>query len=306
MLPPVSEQPSFRPWREAMTAALYGPDGFFVRELPRSHFLTSSTSGPLFAVAIRRLAGRVDDALDRPDPFEVVDLGAGGGELLAALPDVPARWRLTAVEAADPWPVEVHGLVMAHELLDNVPLDVTFDGQLVEVAANGTERLGAAAPSELLAWSDLWWPRSRRVEVGIARDHAWERVVGSVRRGLALAVDYGHTATDRRTSLTGYVDGHQVAPIPDGSRDLTAHVAVDSCAAATGARLLVQRAALSLLGIHAAAPDRRLADTDPRGYLQLLQESRSASQLLAPRGMGSFSWLVQPIGIADPLTDFPA
>ncbi|GAC1443510.1 MAG: SAM-dependent methyltransferase [Mycobacteriales bacterium] len=302
----MSEHLYFRPWREAMTESLYGANGFFVRELPRAHFRTAATAGPLLARAVRRLAGRVDDALGRPDPFELVDLGAGGGELLAALPEVPPRWQLTAVESYDRWPTGVHGLVMAHELLDNVPLDVTFDGRLVEVARNGTERLGAVAPPELLAWSAQWWPRSRRVEVGLARDEVWRRLVGTVHRGLAVAVDYGHTATNRRTSLTGYVDGHQVAPTPDGSRDLTAHVAVDSCAATTGARLMVQRDALSLLGIRAVPPDRRLADTDPRGYLELLRESQAASELLAPRGLGSFSWLVQPVAIADPLTDLPA
>lgn len=297
------EASAFRPWREAMSDALYGPAGFFVRELPGAHFRTAVTSGPLFAGAVRRLAELVDDALDRPDPFDVVDLGTGGGELLAGLPDVPARWRLTAVEAADPWPKEVDGLVFANELLDNVPLDVTFDGLVVEVAPDGTERLGPPAAPELLAWSEQWWPRSRRIEVGLSRDETWSRLVGTVRRGLAVAVDYGHAVANRRTSLTGYVDGRQVAPVPDGSRDLTAHVAIDSCAAATGARVTTQREALSLLGISAATPDRRLADADPRGYLALLQESQVAAELLAPRGLGSFAWLVQPVGIADPLTD---
>lgn len=300
MLPPVE----FRPWREAMTDALYGPDGFFVRELARSHFRTSVTSGPVFATAVRRLAGRVDDALGRPDPFDVVDLGAGGGELLAALPDVPTRWRLQPVEVHDPWPGEVHGLVFANELLDNVPLDVTFDGLLVEVAADGTERLGALAAPELVAWSQQWWVRSRRIEVGLARDQTWARIAGTVRRGLAVAVDYGHTSANRSTSLTGYLDGHQVAPIPNGLSDLTAYVAIDSCADITGSRVLTQREALSLLGVSAQPPDRAMADSDPRGYLALLQESQAAGELLAPRGFGAFSWLVHPVGIDDPLTDW--
>lgn len=299
MLPPVQ----FRPWREAMTEALYGPDGFYARNQPAGHFRTSVTAGPLFATAVRRLAGLVDDALGHPDPFDVVDLGAGGGGLLTALPDVPARWRLGPVDAGEPWPEDAEGLVFANELLDNIPLDVLFDGRVVEVAADGTERLGGPGSPELLAWGAQWWPRSRRIEVGLRRDEAWSRAVGTVRRGLVVAVDYGHTAADRRTSLTGFRDGHQVAPVPDGSCDLTAHVAVDSCAATTGAATLVQRQALSVLGIDATPPPRQLADTDPRGYLALLQQSQSAAELLAPRGLGSFTWLVQPVGIDDPLTD---
>lgn len=299
---------TFRPWREAMQAALYGPAGFYVQALPAEHFRTSVTAGPLFARAVRELAGRVDEALGRPDPFDLVDLGAGGGELLSALPDVPSRWRLAGVDLNGRWPSQLErldGLLLANEWLDNVPLHVLFDGLLVEVRADGQERLGAPAAPELLEWASRWWPRSRRVEVGLSRDLAWSKAVSRVSRGLAVAIDYGHTSADRRTSLTGFRAGRSVAPTPDGSCDLTAHVALDSCAAATGARWCTQRQALTLLGISAAPPDRRLAAADPRGYLALLQEAGAAAQLLAPRGLGGHAWLVQPVGIKDPLTDSP-
>ena len=299
MLPLVT----FRPWREAMQDALYGPDGLYVRDVARSHFRTSVTAGPLFATAVRRLAGLVDDALGQPDPFELVDVGTGGGELIAGLPDVPERWRLTGLEVGDPWPNDVEGLLFANEWLDNVPLDVVFDDRLIEVNGAGEERLGDVAGADLLEWSTQWWPRSRRVEVGLARDRAWAWAVNRVQRGAAVAVDYGHTASSRRTSLTGYQDGRQVAPVPDGSCDLTAHVALDSCAAASGARLTRQRDALLRLGINATKPDRSLADDDPRGYLALLQEAGAAAELLDPRGLGDFGWLVHPVGIDDPLTD---
>jgi SAM-dependent MidA family methyltransferase len=302
MLPPVT----FRPWRDAMHDALYGPNGFYLRELPRAHFRTSVTAGPVFAEAVRRLAERVDEALGRPDPFDVVDLAAGGGELLAAVPDVPARWRLTAVDLNGRWDAdlpEVQGLLIANEWLDNVPLDVLFDGRVVEVDDNGTERLGPPATRAVLDWAAHWWTTTRRVEVGLTRDAAWVEAVGRVARGLALAVDYGHTTADRRPTLTGHRDGRQVAPTPDGTCDLTAHVAIDSCATATSGRILTQREALSLLGIRSDTPDRSLATSDPRGYLALLQQSQAAAELLDPRGLGSFCWLVQAVGIPDPLTD---
>lgn len=284
-----------------MEDALYGAAGFYRHARPGEHFRTSVTAGPLFATAVRRLAERVDDALGRPDPFDVVDLGAGGGELLAGWSDLPPRWRLTAVDRDDPWPRDMQGLVLANELLDNVPLDVTFDGLLVEVAADGTERLGAPAPDGQREWAARWWPDRRRVEVGLSRDAAWTSAVACVERGLAVAVDYGHTRADRRTTLTGYRDGRLTAPVPDGSCDLTAHVALDSCAAATGATLRTQREALSLLGISATRPPRSLGDTDPRGYLGLLAAAGAAAELLDPRGLGAFGWLMQPVGIADPL-----
>jgi SAM-dependent MidA family methyltransferase len=305
MLPPVT----FRPWRDAMQEALYGPDGFYVRELPGAHFRTSVTAGPLFAESVRRLAERVDEALGRPDPFDVVDLGAGGGELLAALGEVPSRWRLTAVDVSGRWDTglaDVHGLLIANEWLDNVPLEVLFDGRVVEVDETGAERLGSPGSAEAIAWSEQWWPTTRRVEVGLSRDAAWAAAVDSVRRGLAVAADYGHTTADRRPTLTGHRDGRQVAPMPDGTCDLTAHVAVDSCAAATGARVIPQREALSLLGIESTRPDRALSKTDPRGYLAALQRAQAAAELLDPRGLGAFAWLVQPVDIPDPLSDSDA
>ena len=137
---------------------------------------------------------------------------------------------------------EVEGLLFANEWLDAVPLDVLFDGRVVEVAVDGTERLGGPAPAELLDWAARWWPQGRRVEVGLTRDRAWADAVAHVRRGLAVAVDYGHVLGDRsdlgdrRPTLTGYRDGRQVHPVLDGSCDITAHVAVDACLAATGGR----------------------------------------------------------------------
>ena len=307
---------TFEPWRQALERALYGPEGFFVRESPARHFRTSVSATPVFARAVRELAGRVDDALGRPDPFDVVDVGAAGGELLQALPDVPDRWRLTGVEVApDPgtglrWSREVpplQGLLLANEWLDDVPLDVLFDGRLVEVQRDGTERLGEPAPAELLAWAQRWWPQGRRVEVGLTRDRAWAAAVAQVRRGVAVAVDYGHVLGDRsdfgdrRPTLTGYRDGRQVHPVLDGSCDVTAHVALDSCLAATGGRLWTQREALALLGVDATPPPRSEATTDPRGYLARLQAANGAAELLDRRGLGAFGWLVCPVGVQDPL-----
>jgi SAM-dependent MidA family methyltransferase len=296
-----------RPWREAWDDALYGDGGFFVREAPADHFATSVTASPLLAEAVRALAHRVDDALGRPDPFDVVDLGAGRGELLQALPDVPARWRLTAVERAPSpglpgvrWVRDVPrttGLLLAHEWLDAVPLDVLEDGRLVLVAPDGRESSGPVAPDGLRAWAARWWPGGGRVEVGLARDRAWAAAVRQVERGLALAVDYGHALGDarfgpRRPTLTGYRAGRAVPPVPDGSCDVTAHVALDACAAATGARLLDQRAALRALGVDGRVP--------PEVTAAGLQRAAAAARLLDPAGAGGFGWLVQPVRVPDP------
>ena len=276
-----------RSWSEAWQDALYGSDGFFLRESPLAHFRTN-VAVPLFATAVRRLAQRLDVALGFPDPFDVVDVGAGGGELLAALTDVPPRWRLTGVDLCEPWTSEipeVTGLLLANEWLDAVPLDVVEDGCLVLVDETGTETRGAPHTS---GWAETWWPAGR-AEIGASRDLAWAAAVARVQRGAAVAIDYGHTLASRRPTLTGYRDGRQVPPVPDGSCDITAHVALDSCAAATGADLLSQREALLALGISAALPPHVDAPT--------LERVSQARELLDPDGLGGFGWLVQSVGV---------
>lgn len=291
-------------WRDAMEHSLYGADGFFVRQSPAAHFRTSVALAG-FADAVRRLADRVDAALGFPDPFDVVDVGAADGALLRGLGEVPTRWRLTGVERNGLFTAEipcVTGLLVANEWLDNVPLDVLVDGRLVEVNTSGHERPGPKAHARDVAWAARWWPGDGRVEVGRSRDEAWSAAVARVDRGLAVAIDYGHLVAERRMTLTGYRDGRQVPPLPDGSCDLTAHVALDSCAAATGARLLTQRAALRSLELSAPRPARELAD-DPVAYLAALRDAGQAGALLDPDGLGGFTWLVQPVGIPDPLAN---
>jgi SAM-dependent MidA family methyltransferase len=284
-----------RPWRQAWNDALYGQDGFFLHSVPAEHFRTN-VAVPLFASAVRRLAEQVDAALGFPDPFDLVDVGAGRGELLLALGDVPARWRLTGVDLAPAdvpfrWTSEIPsltGLLLANEWLDNIPMDIVEEGRTVLVDASGTESPGPVAVS---TWTDRWWPSGARVEVGASRDAAWTDAVSKVERGVAVAVDYGHTRADRRPTLTGYQDGRQVPPVPDGARDLTAHVALDSCASATGAMLLSQRKALQALGISASLPEP-LASS----YPLLLERASQARELLDPDGLGGFGWLVQTVG----------
>ncbi len=252
----------WRGWRAATESALYGTDGFYRRpEGPAGHFRTSVHASPLFADAVARLLCRVDQALGRPASLDFVDMAAGRGELvtgvLAALPaDVAARTRAYAVEiAARPeglahrieWlpepPPQVTGLLFANEWLDNVPVEVAeVDSagvvRLVLVRDDGTERLGEPVSGAEAQWLARWWPLAHeqglRAEIGLPRDSAWASAVSRVARGLAVAVDYAHTADARPPfgTLTGFREGRETPPVPDGSCDITAHVALDACAEA--------------------------------------------------------------------------
>lgn len=320
-------------WRAAMTDALYGTDGFFVAPDggPAGHFRTSAHASPLFASALLRLISRIDDALGHPEQFDVVDVGAGRGELLAAvrsLADFRDRVRWTGVELAPrppglptdiAWrrdvPGGIVGLLVATEWLDNVPLELAElddHGQVRRVLVNpesGEESLGGAVDAADAYWLARWWPPLRtpgeRAEIGWPRDAAWADAVASVRRGCALAVDYGHLRAERPAfgTLTGFRDGRQVAPVPDGSCDITAHVAIDSVAAGAGAayEIVSQRAALKALGIDGGRPPRSLASTDPAGYLRALSAAGAAAELTDPAGLGGHWWLIHGVGIDVPL-----
>ncbi len=68
-----------------MEHSLYGPEGFFTRGRGAGRagrdFMTSPQIGPLFGALVGRALDREWDELHRPDPFVVVEAGAGDGRL---------------------------------------------------------------------------------------------------------------------------------------------------------------------------------------------------------------------------------
>lgn len=310
-------------WRVATERALYGDGGFYRRTdgRPRDHFRTSVHASPLFARAVLTL-------LRSAGLTTVLDMGAGGGELLVALHAFDPSLRLVGVDIASRpeglaaeigWthelPTDVEGMVVANEWLDDVPVDVverSADGpRVIEVSSHGVERLGGAPADADLAWLDGWWPLREvgvRAEVGRPRDDAWAKVIRSVRRGMAVAVDYSHLLGDRppHGTLTGYRSGRQVPPVPDGSCDITSHVALDACAAAgtaagaTATVLTTQREALRSLGVRRDRPPHALATEDPAAYLAALADLGEVGELTTAGGLGGFGWLVQCVDVPMP------
>ncbi len=308
-----------QPWREATRRALYGPDGFYRAAAgPGAHFRTSVHASPLYAEALLTLARSAGLTT-------VVDVGSGRGELLLALHRLDPSLRLVAVELADrppglPGVIEWRAsladyrdaLLVANEWLDNVPVDVvvlTRAGPRVLLVdpRTGAEREGPEPAAPDLAWLDGWWPLVRigdRAEVGLPRDEAWSGAVAALRAGIAVAVDYAHSRAERPAagSLTGYRAGRQVPPVPDGSCDLTSHVALDACAAAgeragaTSTLLTTQRRALGALGVAGDLPGRALSRERPGAYLAALARAGQVAELRARGGLGDFGWLVQAVG----------
>jgi SAM-dependent MidA family methyltransferase len=299
-------------WRDAWSAALYGPEGFYRAYLPADHFRTSVHASPQFSRAILQLVRRTGATA-------VTDYGAGSGELLAQLASSAPDLSLTAVEVRPrpeslpdqvAWvtelPDQIEGLLIANELLDNVPCQLVERAEdawrVVEVhSESGEERLGAEADEEDMAWLARWWPDhalgqvGQRVEVGLARDRLWADACARVTVGTSLAIDYGHLADYRPvlSTVRSYRAGRETSLSLDGHHDISAHVAIDSVAAAVGAETARQRDMLYELGLTTMRPDVSLASTDPVGYVHALSLASEAGELLASPGLGDLLWVMR-------------
>lgn len=310
------------PWERAWHEALYGPTGFYRRPAgPAGHFATSAQGIPH---GVQVLARAVIGLAHRHGLGHIVDLGAGRGELAGAVAQLAPDLRVTALDvvprpralpAGVTWHVSPGGsalpealrnltgtMVLAHEWLDIIPCPVVQrDEQGVwRVVAvdpvSGLEELTDEPNHDQRAWLQRWATESvQRSEVGEPRDRAWADLGSRVDSGLVVAVDYGHTRDVRPThgSLTAYRQGRQVPPVPDGSCDLSAHVAVDSLLEATpGARLLRQRDVLDDVVGPAGTVPHDLARTEPTTYLHRLALEGARRALGAPGGLGDFWWVL--------------
>ncbi|MFH8349064.1 SAM-dependent methyltransferase [Streptomyces sp. NPDC018045] len=262
----------------------------------------------------------------RPYAVERAPRPAGLDGRVTWLAELPAPGSLTGLLFANEWldnvPVDV-----AETDEDGVP-------RYVLVRPDGTERLGDPVTGTDAEWLIRWWPlettvpgphapanprtpadpraapgpgASRaaapapapglRAEIGRPRDAAWARAVSTLRAGLAATADYAHTRDTRPPfgTLTGFREGREVRPVPDGTCDITAHVALDACAG-PGAEHLTQRQALHALGVAGSRPPLALASSDPAAYVRALGSAGAAAELTDPAGLGSFGWLLQPVG----------
>jgi SAM-dependent MidA family methyltransferase len=171
-------------------ASLYDPDGGYYERPGRvgrgGDFVTGASWHPAFARCLARVASRLAEVL--PRPVDVVDVGAGEGELLAHLHgERPGDLgvRLTGVEASgmrrslaatrvpgarfvasvDELPVGLSGLVVAYELFDALPvraLRALEDGSLAERKVTVDE-------AGRFAWVDAPCPDAPELLAALAR-----------------------------------------------------------------------------------------------------------------------------------------
>ena len=310
---------TWTPWKQAWDQALYGDNGFYRQaDGPAGHFSTASQGIPQIGAQLARalLTLMEQEGLDT-----IVDMGCGRGELLEHIHRLSPKAHCVGVDIVDrpelsepiDWirspggqrlPDELDALndtlVFANEWLDVVPCPIAQldeSGELREVLVDivsGDEQLGEIVSGADREWCQWFWPIDRlepgdRLEIGETRDTAWDNLLARLATGLAVAVDYGHTIDSRPGSgtLTGFRQGRQSLPIPNGSCDLTAHVAMDSL---THDELMDQRTALRQLGVSGQTPPHDLSRTDPTAYLHGLSAAAAATALTARGGLGDFMW----------------
>ena len=143
-------------------AALYDPDGGYYERPGRvgreGDFVTGASWDPAFGRCVARAAWRLRGEWGSGEPVEVVDVGAGEGELLAAIDAALTAWgirdefRLVGVERSEArrrlaaervrstaWFSSfeevraVRGLIVAYELFDALPVRALFfDGERLQ------------------------------------------------------------------------------------------------------------------------------------------------------------------------------
>jgi SAM-dependent MidA family methyltransferase len=288
-----------KPFDVFMADALYGPNGFYATGRGagrRRDFITSPELGPLFGAVFARVIDTWWEELGRPDPFVVVEAGSGNGSLqrsIAAHATAPLRY--IPVEFDDEWPPKAD-LVIANELLDNLPFKIAerVGSAWVELLVDNAEFVqGSAVELGLDA------PEGTRLPVHTEAIAWLERARRTARR--VVAVDYGVAGTDEligRSWLRTYREHERgFDPLRDpGERDITTDVAFDQL---HPDRLATQADWLRAHGIDALVDEAKATWRD-RAHLGDLEALRARSRvheadaLLDPDGLGAFlvaEWL---------------
>jgi len=321
-----------------MQLALYDPDGgFFTTGKLRSErggdFLTSPEVSALFGETLARFVQQERERIGQP--FEVVEVAAGSGSLIGPLTRVAdvETWVVEASPAArealgvllDPdrvrsdLPDRIRGVVIANELIDNLPMALAQRSQggwrerWVGVDGEGLAMIDAPARPEVLEWLAAFAgevPDGGWVEVQLAAG-AWLRdVLHRLEAGAVLVFDYGDTAENliprRQDGTLRTYRAHHLGPHPldePGETDITADVnftALVAVAEEAGAEVELHRQDdfLTELGLGDRLSELRHSELeaarsgDEKERLRLRTLKTEAETLLHPRGLGDFRVLV--------------
>ncbi len=249
-----------------MRMALYEPGyGYYVTGQAKmgweGDYYTSTDVADFFANCMGCQLQRMWEKLGKPDPFIVLEQGAGRGDLASGVrtwvaqqaPDLHATLdyrtediRMGVDVTSDTLASQdrVH-VILANELVDAFPVHIVEvrDKHLYELYVDAQEgrllpvldepcsaEVGGYLDNYQIPWatySDGW-----RAEINLAARHWLQRVASRLKKGYLLTIDYGDRAralyTPRRLygTLTCYYR-HQANEQPlarPGQQDITSHV----------------------------------------------------------------------------------
>lgn len=316
------------PFERFMEMSLYDADGFFGGEVLRSEkagdFLTSPEVSPLFGETLAECVRTEHQRIG--DPFLLVEVGAGSGSLLRALLAVypvdalaveaspAARSALSSfVAVADSIPESVRGVILANELLDNLPMalaqrvDDEWRERWVGVDGDQLTFVDADPRPEVLDWlarfagpvGDGGW-----VEVQLEARRWVRRALDRLEAGTIVLIDYGDTAEGllprRADGTLRTYRSHHLGPHPldePGATDITADVNF-SALLDLGGDLHRQDDFLASLGLRERLSELRRSEMeaartgDEMERLRLRTLRSEAETLMHPRGLGDFRVLV--------------
>ncbi len=317
------------PFERFMELALYGAEGFYTKADGgsagrRGDFITSPEVGPLFGAVVARYLDAEWRRIGRPEVFTVVDAGAGPGTLaravLAASPECGDALHYVAVEVSagqrerHPDGIETvasmpegefDGVVIANELLDNLPfrlavfdagwreafVDVGSDGRFVELLSAPLDPVPSCLPA-----TGAFGARAPLIDRASAFVDDARRLV---RSGSVLVIDYGTPITamlagrpyrDWLRTYRGNERGeHYLSAV--GLQDITIDVPIDQLPEPDTVRSQAQF--LQLWGVDdLVAEGKRIWDEQAArpGLEAMKMRSRvsEAEALLDPAGLGGF------------------
>ena len=309
-----------------MEFALYGPGGFY--ETPpvgaRGDFVTSPHVHPAFGVFVARALEQLGAALDGDGPLRLAEVGAGDGTLArqilgtggdpgfayTAVEVSPgARRALAAIEGLDV-AERLHppnDLVLAHELLDNLPFRLIRHGLEVRVGLGERDEL-VERPTEidaelrdLLGGADV----AGELVVPVGAFAFVDELRAALEIGYALLIDYG--ADDGSGGPAhGYQEHHVVEDLlgEPGATDITAGVDFGWIARHAAARgfqafgTVRQQDALIALGFEPwfheelAIQQQQLAGGQGIEAVRTWSMRSRATMLVDPGALGRMRWLV--------------
>ena len=320
-------QPESLRFDKFMSNALYGPQGFYMchgRAGRQGDFITSPEVGPLFGALVARYLDEVWDSLGRPGQFDLLEVGAGPGTLarsilasgarcLSALSYVavevsaeqrrlhPEEVRSVATMPSEP----VNGVVLANELLDNIPFRLlVFDGMwresyVVETQHGFVEELWPA--TDLPSLLPRIAPHGSRVPFQEGARTWVSHALQLLRRGRLLVIDYGRLTTpeivnahwkDWLRTYAGHGRGrHYLRDV--GAQDITCDVLFDQVFAEFDAVVMTQAEFLVAHGLQELVAEGRryweeYASRPDLRAMAMRSRVREAEALTDPHGLGGF------------------